>query len=1535
MAETTLSLPPARPGRPPAATPAAEPPAERARYRLWVPAFWAVVLIAFLAKSPGKTTFETKLGVATDPWGFIGDLGSLWHDRAGFGGLADQYIGYAFPILPYYALADLVRLPVWAAERLWLSLIVTAAFWGALRLAEALRIGTARSRLLGAATYALWPTFTIVIGSTSAGVLPGAALPWVLLPLLSDRSSPRRTAARSAVLIPFMGGVNAASTLAALLPVGLYLLSRPAGPRKWRLIAWWVLGVSLATAWWVIPLILLGVYGENFLPYVEQADTTTTTMSATELLRGAGNWVAYLDFGEPWLPAGRTVVAAVVTIVCSAFAAALGLAGLARRDLPERRWLTLTVSVVAAIALAGYAGSFGAPFHGTIRDWLDGPIRPFRNIYKFQPGLALALVLGLAHLVGTTSGATRGTTPPARHGPRSGRPYVPLIAAVLVLPGLAWPYLNGTILQPGAFEELPRHWHQTADWLKHNSADSRALVVPATAHGLYTWGSPIDDPLDPLADSPWAQRDFVPFGTPGQRRATDAIEQALLTGGEVPGLRDFLIRAGLYNVVVRNDLDPDQIGYVPPSVVERTLVASGYHRVTAFGPRITDGRIPENTPIQVQGLFGRRQAVEIWAPPADTPRPGRVGARAVADTAILSGGSEALLQLSADPGMRDRPTVLTGDDHPGIDRPGVQVVADGLRRADTRFGLVNNNTSYTYTATERNPSGSAQAAGDEPKQILPTTGVEHQTTAVFAGAKAVSASSSGNWLFHLPQFDPVNAFDGDPNTAWTEGSADGPVGQWLRVAFTGPIDLPDTLRLTPLAGDATRAAPTRVRVETERGSRESSMQPDGTAQDVRAPAGRATWLRITILGAQSPRSGLSGAGFAEVSVPGVQVSRVLRLPTDAAGADASTRVYSLHRDGDPGGLSPVNAENGLHRRFDTAADDTFTVDARAVGVTGAELDRIVQNAVPGRPPGITVTAESTGHTGSRLDARNLVDGDLTTAWVAGDRPVLHLKWEQPRSVDQIVLGAAGGLSARPERIEISTPFGSATASVDENGTARFPAIRTDRLTITISKVAPLTLHNPLAGRRLQLPVGLSEVYIPAVADLRQRPADPGQTFRLPCGQGPTLTVDNVPHPTSVSGTVRDLTERRSVRVRLCDGDAPGATLSLPRGTHTVTADDRGPVEITDVTLVSEQLPSTDRQSARVATAVDWSGDHRTVRVGAGEATYLQMYENRNSGWKATLGGKKLRPVRIDGWQQGWLVPAGAAGTVRLDYEPGGIYRGALIGGAVALAALLALALIRRRGELPAGDAESRVEPPAPGSIQGVVAPTAVIVLIAGPLALLVPAVALVARRRQHLLVPVAFVAMAGAGVAAAIGAGEPVGAGEGAFGPAAQILALIALIAALVTVGGADRDGAGDGDRQAGGSDGEGAAHHDSGEGYGSFGLFAPPERVPAEPPSAHGGSVSTTESEAPPPERDTGDDRTRQDPAVDPTHRITGPTPAREDPGGPPDRRADTAAPPTVAADSRRAEPGKGDDAKPRHEKTDPGATHPDQSHAEETDQP
>ncbi|MBO1336849.1 alpha-(1-_3)-arabinofuranosyltransferase family protein [Streptomyces sp. VRA16 Mangrove soil] len=1340
------------------------------RSRRWLLSFWAVAFVAFCAVHPGRATFETKLGVAFDPWHFIGDLGQLWHDRAGFGGLADQYIGYAFPMLPYYGLADLLHVPVWLAERLWLSIVVTVAFWGALRLAERLRVGSPGSRLLGAVAYALWPTFTIVIGSTSAAALPGAFLPWVLLPLADPRTSARVSAVRSALLIPFMGGVNAAATLASLLPVGLYLLSRPPSPRKRKQIAWWFPLVVLATAWWVIPLLLLGVHGENFLPYVESSRTTTETMAATETLRGAGNWVAYLHLGEAWLPAGWTVAASAVTVVCSALAAGLGLAGLARRDVPERRWLLLTVMTAALITLAGYGGSFGAPFHETVRAWLDGGLSPFRNVYKFQTGLALALALGLAHLVGVAA------------NPRGARPvrvrrYAPLIAALLILPGLAWPYLNGSILQPGSFQKLPAYWRTTADWLKKYSPDSRALVVPATAHGIYTWGSPIDQPLDVLADSRWAQRDFVPFGTAGNRRALDAVEQALMSGAEVPGLQDYLSRAGLYYVVVRNDLDPDQFGYVPTATVKRSLSESGFHRVTGFGPTVTGGRIAENTPPQVEGLYPRSRAVEVYAPDSGTLRPGQAGLLPVRETAQVSGGPEALLTLSADPTFRDRPAVLTGDNHPGIGTPAQNTAVDGLRRADTDFGLVNTHTSYPYTESERNGPGAAENPGGKPKQILPSDGIGHQTTARIDGARSVTASSYGNWLLQLPQFDPVNAFDGDPDTAWAEGSADSGKGEWLRIAFDRPTSVPGTLQLTPLPQDGgVRAAPTRVRIETDKGATTVQLQPDGTRQTVTSPAGRATWLKVTILDTERARSTATGAGFSEIRIPGVRVTRALRLPADSAGADR----FTFHRATGDGALTLTDTEASFRRHFTTDASGRYTFKATATPTATDALDKLLYSVAPDQQRKITATADSTARIGTNTSARNLTDGDLTTAWVAGgDRPTIHLRWPDKQPVSTLVLPAAGGLSTRPVQIEISSPDGAAVAGVDENGVARFDPITTDRLDVTLTQTAPLKVFNPLADEDLQLPVGLTEAYIPTLDGYRVQQPTPERKFRLPCGKGPAVVIDGTAHRTSVKGTVADLTERRPVTVTLCDG------LDLSAGPHTFDTARGGALALTTVTLTGADAADAAKATptSRDLTVRDWLGDRRTVQVGSGEATYLTMYENANDGWQATLDGKKLTALRLDGWQQAWLVPEGAGGTVKLSYEPATTYDAGLIGAAVALATLVGLALWRRR-EI-AG--EQAVAPPAPGWILGGVVLTLVGVVIAGPWAALVPVLALVARWRHTWLVPLAFLAMAAAGVVAAVGAGEPVRDGQGAYSGAAQLLALTALFAAAVTVPGRTR----------------------------------------------------------------------------------------------------------------------------------------------------
>lgn len=251
------------------------------------------------------------------------------------------------------------------------------------------------------------------------------------------------------------------------------------------------------------------------------------------------------------------------------------------------------------------------------------------------------------------------------------------------------------------------------------------------------------------------------------------------------------------------------------------------------------------------------------------------------------------------------------------------------------------------------------------------------------------------------------------------------------------------------------------------------------------------------------------------------------------------------------------------------------------------------------------------------------------------------------------------------------------------------------------------------------------------------------------------------------------------------------------------AGDAGPLAITDVTLTRGTPQEMAGAAGREATVAQWTDDSRTVSVspGAGEAAYLQTYENANDGWKATLDGTELESVRLDGWQQAWLIPAGASGTVKLEYEPSKPYRAALIGGAIALLALVALAFVGRRRN--AGRTDERLpEPAAPGVVLGTLVLTAVVAVAAGPLALVVPVLAVAARFRPAVLVPAAAAAMGGAGVVAALGAGEPVAAGHGAFSGLAQVLALVALSAALVTAAGPASSAAG---REREDDDGRGA----------------------------------------------------------------------------------------------------------------------------------
>ena len=1195
----------------------------------WFLLIWLLALIILAANDPGRMFFDTKLGVDIDAAGFYAHLWHLWNPLEWFGTLQNQYIGYAFPMAPFYLVGQLLHVPDWIIERIWLSLLIAVGYAGLVRLAAALRIGSERSRLLAGLVFALWPSFTIIIGSTSAAVLPGVLAPWAVLPLVSAsrRGSVIGAAARSGAAVLCMGGVNAVATLDALVLPALFILTHTRGRRRVALAACWSLAVALATSWWTVPLLLQGRYSFDFLPYIEQATTTTATMSAAAFLRGAGNWTAYLNFGTPWLTAGWAMIAAPAAVLASSAVAAVGLAGVARRDMPEACWLRLSMGAAALAALAGYGGPLGGPFHVQVQHLLDGGLAPFRNVYKVEQVFAAALALGLAHaLARYLPGA--GARPGWAGRLPADMAAVPVAAVVLA--GLAFPYLTGQVLNPGSFTRVPGYWYQVADYLAARSPQEPALVVPAASHGTYLWGDPIDDPLEPLARSPWAERGLVPYGGAGSQIFLQTAESAMESGEQVPGLAAYLERAGVRFVVVRNDLDPAMVGYTPPPVVHETLALSGFRRVAAFGPRVTGAQTDPRAPPPIQNLEPAYPSVEVYAPAGASSQPaGAATALPVSQTVLADGGPGALLQLAGQNIIGTGPVVTAGDRL--VVRPSRWAVTDALRRADNAFGLITSTVSYTYTATETNPADDPLGgAGGPPRQLLPASAHGRQTVAVLSGAARVTASSAGSWLGETTQYDPVNAFDRNPATAWAEGVPGGPVGQWIQINFDHQMSLPRSAAIRLLDDGPGRSMADRLEVSTAAGRVWSTVAAGSASQPLRVPPGPTTWLRITITGARGGTPGGPGAGVSDVLIPGVRVTRFLQPAQDAAGRLAPSLAFSFQQQiPSPATLADAAAYPPLARTFVTPGPGELRLRATAVALPGQALDVLLSHLAPASRSAIQVRASSTLGSLPGLAAANLLRGRQAGSWIAGaPDPVISLSWHGQRRIGEMILAPASGFASAPGSVRITSPAGTRSGRVGFGGVVEFAPLTTNRVEISFPTGQAPATAGAVPGPAGRLPVGLSRLSIPALAGLHPQLPDPAARFSLACGQGPVLSVDGHQYRTAVSGIVDDLIHFYPVGIRLC---TPGAVLRLDQGRHWLATAVPGPFMITNMSLTSGGAAATGgaatmpgRSAAagqqRALRVLSWQSEQRSLRIGPGPAAYLEVHQNANPGWVATLAG---------------------------------------------------------------------------------------------------------------------------------------------------------------------------------------------------------------------------------------------------------------------------------------------------------------------------
>ncbi|WP_264990578.1 alpha-(1-_3)-arabinofuranosyltransferase, partial [Mycobacterium kiyosense] len=808
----------------------------------------AAALALTFAQAPGQVSPDTKLDLTANPLRFLARAANLWNSELPFGQSQNQAYGYLFPHGSFFLVGHLLGVPGWMTQRLWWALLLTAGFWGLLRVAEALRIGSPGSRVLGAAAFALSPRVLTTLGSISSETLPMMLAPWVLLPTIlalrgGSARSVRVLAGQAGLAVALMGAVNAIATAAGCLPALIWLACHRPNRRWWRYSGWLLLATALAVLWWAVALSQLRGVSPPFLDFIESSGVTTQWSSLVEVLRGTHSWTPFV---APTATAGAPLVTGSVAVLGTCLVAAAGLAGLAGAAMPARgRLVSMLLAGVVLLAI-GYSGGLGSPIAHQVQAFLDAGGTPLRNVHKLDPLVRIPLALGLAQLLGgipLPGSAPRPVWLAAfAHPERDRRVAVGVVAltALLVSTSLAW---SGRLTPPGTFTAIPDYWQQAADWLTEHQS-GRVLVAPGAPFATQVWGTSHDEPLQVLGAAPWGVRDSIPLNPPQTIRALDSVQRLFAAGRPSAGLADTLARQGISYVVVRNDLDPESSRSARPILVHRAVAGSpGLDKVAEFGRPVGPGTLAGF--VNDSGLRPRYPAVQIYRVNAVGGAGGAAVGPYFAETdrmARVTGGPEALLRLDERRRLLGRPPlgpVLMNADAQaaGLQSPLVTVTDTPLAR-ETDYGRVD-----LHSSAIRAPGDARHTYNRVPDYPVPGA----QT--VYGGwtGGRVTASSSSSDATALPDVAPATspaaAIDGDPATAWVSNSLQAAVGQWLRVDFDHPVTNA-VLTLTPSA-TAVGAQVRRIVVETANGSTTLRFDEAGKPLSAALPFGETPWVRIT------------------------------------------------------------------------------------------------------------------------------------------------------------------------------------------------------------------------------------------------------------------------------------------------------------------------------------------------------------------------------------------------------------------------------------------------------------------------------------------------------------------------------------------------------------------------------------------------------------------------------------------------------------------------------------------------------------------
>jgi hypothetical protein len=1227
--------------------------------------FVALAFALAFWQHPGWATSDTKIDLHVDPGRFLSSVASVWTPTTDLGEVhSAQYSGYLWPMGPFFALLHSIGIGAWVVQRLWLGLLFALSVWGILRLLDLL-VGRPRGivHVVGALFYLLNPYTVVFSARTSITLLGYAALPWLLIVVhhgvraVRDR---RRwggwwwAAAFALILTSIGGGVNAAVVGWMLVGPLVLLLYEPAvGAVRLRDSASFLARVGLlgilASAWWIVPLLVHVRYGIDFLQFTEQPQSIWATNSLTESLRLMGYWTSYIGVGfgvtRPFFSDSSTLLFNPAVVVASLLLPALAIAGFARsRRLGYAPFLLALVIVGGVVMMAGFPA--GTPLR-QVMEWLYRNVfvlRFMRTTNKAAPLVAVG-VAGLLGLAAQQAWARlrRLRRPPARR--------VALVAAPAALVALivlaALPLVRGRALDTQLqWKRIPAAWVDAGHGLDRQlPQNTRAMVLPGSIFAYYRWGGTLDPILPRLTDRPVAVRYETPYSDLHAVDLMTTVDSAVQQRRLLPGQLAPLLRLmGVSAVVTGTDDDPSRSGVIDPSAAAGELAWQGLATPQrSYGPR-------SSFPAAYGDLGAPVVLPQVRRYDLPGPPRGLVHVDPPGPATVVDGGAGGLAELAAFGQLPQRAPILYAGD---LSTPALR--AQAARGADVVVTDSNRRRVFLpqFPQQDLGPTLEASATVDRNSALIdpfPGAGTNGQTVAVLSGAHFLRAPTVPGFV-QFPEHGPIAAFDGDLTTSWVAERYLLASKRPLEVGLYRPIDIP-YIDVYPLSDS--RGVVDRVTVD----GRSFPVGRGWTRLPVHLH--RVSIVRVGIGHVIQPRVGLgSPGGLRELRIPGVSLRQPLRAPVlvgrELAGQDLRhdglTYLFERTTGDDPFlrdryTASPIlshvsdrgDSEKLIDRVVFAPAARSYRVDAwvaPAVDAPDPALDRLTGMRGPW-----SFDSSSRFQDQARYRASSAFDADPASAWIGvwipPDSPQPWISWTGPRplTISRLRLTPPALPVRRPTVVALSWPGGSSGAlRVAADGTVVLPrAARASSFRLTILD-AQLPAGAPARAASARA-VGIGTLSVPGLPSAMVPRRGP---LVAACG---TVAVNVAGRPVALrpQATIQQLDAGTPLPALSC-----GAPVAMGAGAQEIRALP-GTFSVDELRLRSS-APVPAPASAGGGSVVDpghlGNSSLSGARVSLSGPSWVVLGESFDTGWKASCDGRSLGPPQvIDGYANGWPAPAG-------------------------------------------------------------------------------------------------------------------------------------------------------------------------------------------------------------------------------------------------------------------------------------------------------